>query len=211
VPEVSEDSQFVLQCDRVILALGQSPDLSILPEGSHISGDGRMLGLSGAPIIAGGDLATNDGTVAGAIGSGHRAALLMHRTLSGEDLPPAPLPLPRDHEVVAGPQHVHSQLFAHAPRHDGPELPARARRRSFEEVRQGFAYSADPDLAVAVAEAQRCFSCGVCNSCDRCVDHCPEGILRRDLTGYRFDYDYCKGCGVCASECPRGVIYMAEL
>jgi NADPH-dependent glutamate synthase beta subunit-like oxidoreductase/ferredoxin len=205
VPDVAEDAQFVLRCDRVILALGQSAELSILPEGSSVNERGSLLGLTGAPVFAGGDFATNDGTVAGAIGSGRRAALHIHRTLSGEDL----LPRPRDQDRIAGPAHVHTTFFTHAARHDGPELPAYARRRTFLEVRQGLEYSADPD--VAVAEAQRCFSCGVCNSCDRCVEHCPEGILRRDVTGYRFDYDYCKGCGVCVSECPRGVIYMAEL
>ena len=62
----------------------------------------------------------------------------------------------------------------------------------------------------ARTEAQRCLSCGVCNSCDRCVQHCPEGILTR-ADQVTFDYDYCKGCGVCASECPRGAIVMAEL
>jgi Pyruvate/2-oxoacid:ferredoxin oxidoreductase delta subunit len=69
----------------------------------------------------------------------------------------------------------------------------------------------EPDHHAAALEAQRCFSCGVCNTCDRCVDHCPEGILMRDGSGYRFNYDYCKGCGICATECPRGVVIMSEL
>jgi Pyruvate/2-oxoacid:ferredoxin oxidoreductase delta subunit len=83
------------------------------------------------------------------------------------------------------------------------------RRRTFTEVRLG--YSDGPAHHPALAEAQRCFSCGVCNSCDRCIEHCPEGIVFRDGDGYRFDYSYCKGCGICATQCPRGIVYMSDL
>ena len=101
-------------------------------------------------------------------------------------------------------------VFAHAPRQRGMVVPADIRRRSFTEVRRGFDGGGGAESAVA--EAQRCLSCGVCNSCDRCLTYCPEGILARDgEQSYRFDYDYCKGCGICATQCPRGVIYMAEL
>lgn len=88
-------------------------------------------------------------------------------------------------------------------------LPVSERRHSFTEVRLGLLDS--PDHHPAVAEAGRCFSCGVCNNCDHCVSYCPEGIVVRDGDGYRFDYGYCKGCGICATQCPRGVIYMSEL
>jgi len=204
IPLESEDGQFDLRCDRVILALGQGRDLSVLPEGSDIHADGALLGLTGGPVFLGGDFATNEGTVAAAIGSGRRAALHIHRTLTGEDLfPPPPEPL-------AGPAEIRMHVFAHVPSEPTLTLPPGYRRRNFEEVRLGLIDA--PGHAAAVAEAQRCFSCGVCNGCDRCLNYCPEGVLVRDGTGgYRFDLEYCKGCGVCAAQCPRGVIYMAEL
>jgi hypothetical protein len=80
-------SDFDLPCQRVILALGQSADLSIFPEGTEIREGGRLVGLLQKPLFAVGDLATSDGTVAGAIGSGRRVALHVHGTLSGEPLP----------------------------------------------------------------------------------------------------------------------------
>lgn len=203
IPDDSPDAKFELECDRVILALGQSADLSILPAGSAVNDGQRLLGLTGAPVFAGGDFATNEGTVAAAIGSGRRAALHIHRTLAGEDL------LSAERAPVAGPDQILLHVFEHVPQRHGGELPPSVRTRGFVEVRRGFAEGGDS--AAASIEAARCFSCGVCNSCDRCVEHCPEGILRRDRDGYHFDYDYCKGCGVCATECPRGVIYMAEL
>ncbi len=204
VPIESEDAQFEVRCDRVVLALGQTPDLSIFPEGSDVREGGRLLGLTGAPVFAGGDFATNDGTVTAAIGSGRRAALHIHRTLTGEDLfPPQPAP-------VAGPEVIALHHFPHAPRERGVTVPPALRRRSFTEVRLGLVD--EPGHPAAAVEAQRCLSCGVCNECDRCLSYCPEGImLHRGQGEYTFNYDYCKGCGICASQCPRGVVYMAEL
>ncbi len=203
VPETTDDAIYDLVCDRIILALGQSSDLSIVPEGAEMRDDHRLVGLSGAPIFLGGDFADNAGTVTAAIGSGRTAALHIHRTLTGEDLFPPPA------EAVATSDVIGMQLFAHRPREEGVMLPPHHRRITFTEVRRGFLD--EPSHHPAAAEAQRCFSCGVCNHCDRCVQHCPEGIVRRDGAGYEFDYSYCKGCGLCASQCPRGVVYMAEL
>jgi 2-oxoacid:acceptor oxidoreductase gamma subunit (pyruvate/2-ketoisovalerate family) len=205
IPETSEDAHFDLACDKVILALGQASDLSILPEGAKVHEDGQLLGLTGAPVFSGGDFATNAGTVTAAIGSGHMAALHIHRTLTGEDLfPPAP-------ERIAGPEMIHMHIFSHVPREKAAVVPPTMRRTNFTEVRLGLVD--EPGHDAAVAEANRCFSCGVCNECDRCVSYCPEGVLLREQAGegYRFDFDFCKGCGICASQCPRGVVYMAEL
>jgi len=189
----------------VILALGQSHDISILPEGSAIKEGEALLGLSGAPFFVGGDFATNAGTVSAAIGCGVRAARHIHRTLSGEDLfPPAEDP-------IATADQIKFQRFAHQPRAAVKTLSPAERRRCFDEVHLGF--QAGPNGSGAVSEAQRCLSCGVCNQCDRCLEYCPEGILRRSdgADGYVFDLEYCKGCGVCMTACPRGAIYMTEL
>lgn len=204
VPIESEDAQFEVRCDRVILALGQTPELSIFPEGADVREGEKLLGLTAAPVFAGGDFATNEGTVTAAIGSGRRAALHMHRTLTGEDLfPPQP-------PEVAGPEHITMHIFGHAQRERGVVVPAQMRQGSFTEVRLGL--MDEPGHAAAAIEASRCMSCGVCNECDRCLTYCPEGIMRfRGNRDYEFDYDYCKGCGICASQCPRGVVYMAEL
>lgn len=203
VPETSEDAYFDLRCDFVILALGQSPQHAILPEGASVKQDGITIGQTDSPIFCSGDFATNDGTVAAAIGSGRRIALNIHQQLTGEDL------LPRPEQPVADSGYVKQQFFEHSPRHEGNRIGTKLRRYTFAEVNRGL--PEDEKTSPAAEEAQRCFSCGVCNECDQCVMYCPEGILAHDKDGFRFDYDYCKGCGVCATQCPRGVIHMAEL
>ncbi len=96
IADTSPEARFDLACDLVILALGQSHDISILPEGSVIKEGEALLGLSGAPFFVGGDFATNEGTVSAAIGCGLRAARHIHRTLTGEDLFPPPEASHRD-------------------------------------------------------------------------------------------------------------------
>jgi NADPH-dependent glutamate synthase beta subunit-like oxidoreductase len=203
VPQASEDACFDLPCDCVILAVGQAQDLTIWPEGAEISEGRNLIGLARAPIFAGGDFASGEGTVAAAIGSGRRAALHIHCTLTGEDLFPAPSGEP------ASPEHMTLHVFAHAPQERGHRVRPQWRRRRFSEVHLGLVD--EPGHHQVEIEARRCLSCGVCNGCDRCVNWCPEGVVVRGPDGYCFDYDYCKGCGLCAAQCPRGVIYMAEM
>jgi 2-oxoacid:acceptor oxidoreductase gamma subunit (pyruvate/2-ketoisovalerate family) len=193
-------SDFEIPCDRVIVALGQKPDLSLLPEGARLSGGGPVAtnGNGGAGnLYAAGDLLTNEGTVTAAIGCGRDMALRLHERFSGERLRASP---PAEDSVVRS-DRIRMQHFEHMHQHRQAALPVEARRESFAEVRQGLS-----DLA----EARRCLSCGVCNACDRCVTFCPDGVLRREGDRIVFDYDYCKGCGICITECSRAVIHMPE-
>ena len=176
-PIADPSTRFTIACDRLILALGQEADRSIV-------GDANVFFI--------GDFATNAGTVAAAIASGRKAA----ETIAG-------VIEPTSTTTIATVDDLHLNLFTHAPRQRGRALPPELRQHNYLEVHAG--------LDDASIEAGRCFSCGVCNTCDRCRDHCPDGILTRAGDDYRIDYDYCKGCGVCATECPRGVVVMAEI
>ena len=68
----------------------------------------------------------------------------------------------------------------------------------------------------AVAEANRCMSCGMCFECDNCVIYCPQDAVFRvkkdqSTTGRYVDTDYakCIGCHICSDVCPTGYIDMA--
>jgi len=201
------DSDFELSCHRVILALGQSPDVSVFPEGTEVREGTRLLGLLETPVFAIGDLATREGTVAAAIGSGRRTAVHIHNVLSGEQVRMTEhadalrdVDVWKDDVIRADAMKLH--LFERQPVAEGKSLEAAERRSTFDEVHMGLEDT---------AEAARCLSCGVCNECDFCCTYCPEGVLKRVGHRLEFDYAYCKGCGVCVAECPRNVIFMSHL
>jgi len=189
------EARATLSCERVLLALGQSRRLDVLPAGWELR-DGRAW-ADGEPlaVFAAGDLATGDGTVAHAIGSGRRAAGLALCALGSEREP-----FERPDRARAVPAtDIRLDHFERRP-------AARERRAAlsngagaFDEVNLG--------LEDAL-EAHRCFSCGHCTRCDTCLVYCPEGVIRRADLGYDLDYTYCKGCGICVHECPRAGMEM---
>ncbi|MEA3291934.1 MAG: NAD(P)-binding protein [Pseudomonadota bacterium] len=68
----------------------------------------------------------------------------------------------------------------------------------------------------AVAESERCMSCGLCFECDNCVIFCPQDAVFRvkkdkSTLGRYVDTDYmkCIGCHICSDVCPTGYIDMA--
>ena len=194
-PVAVPDSAFGLPCDRVILAIGQAADLSLLPPDVTLARAEPVLSDGAAPVYPAGDLLTNEGTVTAAIGCGRDMALRLHEHFSGEKLY---RDAPAEDAVVRADRMRLQHFETHHPQGENV-LPFTARTNSFDEVRRGLD---------DVDEARRCLSCGVCNRCDRCVTYCPDGVLRREGSDLVFDYEYCKGCGVCASECSRAVIYM---
>lgn len=197
-PVEIEGSDFEVHADRVLLALGQSSDLTIFPEGTEVTEGDKLIGTLQTPVFGVGDVATWDGTVTAAIGSGRRVAFHVHNTFTGEQLAPAPY---REGEVT-GQDKMQMHLFHKSSHDEGRVLPPQERRFTYEELHEGLD---------SVEEARRCMSCGVCNECDKCITYCPEGVLRRVGHEFHFDYEYCKGCGVCVAECPRNVVYMSRL
>ncbi|HET9482004.1 MAG TPA: FAD-dependent oxidoreductase, partial [Candidatus Polarisedimenticolia bacterium] len=226
--------RFFLQSDLVLTAIGEELDAQGLPPGIDHGGIVRFgdLGETVRPgLFAGGDVLAGPRTVAEALGSGKRAAIGIDRhlrRLAGQppDLPEVPEirfgpmgnvsitrwrrddPIRRQEPLnqVIGFDRLNTAHFEHALRHEDRHAPASARRLSFMEVNAGLAKDA------ALAEAARCFNCGVCNQCELCQVFCPDvAIARRpDGAGMMTDYDYCKGCGLCSCECPRGAVTMTR-
>jgi 2-oxoacid:acceptor oxidoreductase gamma subunit (pyruvate/2-ketoisovalerate family) len=200
VPIAGDDGLTTFRCDTVLLALGQTPDARSLPAG-WVPDEKKLLpGADGAPACAAGDLVKPDGTVAAAIGSGHRAAWRLHAALGGAEIAPEMAPLV---DVSA----LTFRNIPHVAMERGRLLWPGSRRESFLEVRQGL--SDRPGREAAYEEAQRCFSCGACTGCGDCVVYCPEGILTHvGSTDCDVAEDYCKGCGLCAAMCPRSALAM---
>jgi 2-oxoacid:acceptor oxidoreductase delta subunit (pyruvate/2-ketoisovalerate family) len=186
------------ECDYALLALGQGVDPTLLPEGATVR-DSRVH-YDGGPtnLFVAGDFATNEGTVAHAIGDGRRAAARVLAAL-GE---PASFPTPPERPRAVTSEMIRFEHFPVTAASRNIELPLEGRERSFEETNLGLS---DP------REAKRCFSCGRCTRCDTCMAYCPEGIIERRADGYEVQLDFCKGCGICVTECPRHAMEMTPV
>ena len=205
VPANGGDVIRELRCDRVLLALGQGSDLSIVPEAAAAGPSPLKPGEIGGLVYLGGDLVGGEGTVTAAVGSGRRAAQAIHEALP-EGSGAVSADAADDNVALAGPEVMHLHSFSRVRREAVALLPADARRTTFAEVRQGL--TGAPGHDAAQAEAGRCLACGMCTGCDTCVVYCPEGVLHRaEGRPPDFDYEYCKGCGLCVAECPRGAVF----
>ena len=193
-------SDFIMYTDTVLKAVGEEPDLAFLSEHLETS-EGIVIEraqgmLERAGIFIGGDAQTGPSTVAQAMRSGKEVAQKIKSFLRGERPPKA--------TTLEEAVRVNFNYFTHRPRVATPQLAVSERILSFAETKR--AISAEQ----ARVEASRCFSCGVCNSCDNCWVFCPDAAIARINGHYEINYDFCKGCGVCAEECPRSVISLVE-
>jgi 2-oxoacid:acceptor oxidoreductase delta subunit (pyruvate/2-ketoisovalerate family) len=198
-------SEFVIDADTVIIAVGRTPDLTLInheldtsPMGTLVV-DAGTLATNKPGIFAGGDVTGGRATVARAIGAGMRASISIDRYMRGEQLQ-----VSREKTPIAGFKDLNLAYFQSSPGAQISRLPVADRIKGFAEVEGGFTES------VSVKETERCFSCGVCDSCDNCWLVCPDVTISRKNGEYQVNYDYCKGCGICKEECPRGAITMEE-
>ena len=197
-----EGTERVVDVDMVIPCIGERVD----PEGlDRLVTRGYLRakdnwGTLEDMVYALGDARGDRGTVAEAIGDGKRAIEAIATRLAGAE--PQPDDRPELPATGLNPVYYETKAKAVAPKLAVAE-------RSFDAEIEG-----DIGRTAAMAEAQRCLSCGNCLACDNCWTFCPDNAviktqeLATDGSHYLFDLDYCKGCGLCAHECPTGYIQM---
>lgn len=183
--------------DAVFTAIGETADVGPFPT-ALIDERGRpAVGPSGETeddrVFAGGDLVTGPATVVEAIAAGRRAAAAIHARLDGGEVPEWAAPLGGE-EV--GPGEVNPAYF-----------PLRLRIEDPLSEPDGLLAeeTATVSPVAALAEIERCYSCGYCNACGTCFVFCPDAAITWN-GGPVFDYEVCKGCGICTAECPGGVL-----
>ena len=182
-PVPIEGSEFEMDADVVISAIGARPNLECIPESIERTSNGRQIAVdentmktSVEGIFAAGDAVTGMAFVVDAIGAGHKAARAMDAYLRGEPMP--------------GPE---------------PQLPVAelteediARKRAAGQIVEGVracTVEVSPDERVhslcevcgpmteeqAIAEAKRCLQCGVCSECLQCVYACQKHCIDHDM------------------------------
>jgi NADPH-dependent glutamate synthase beta subunit-like oxidoreductase len=200
-PQMEEGTEYEVECDTILIAIGQVQHLDWIPE--HLRDESGLLkadafGRLEDNIFAGGDIVRGPAMVVDALGDGKRAAANIDKVLSQMELAPEP-PV----EVMPY-ERLNTAYFRHAPRIEAPESPPEERVTD-QEIEVTLAYSQEE----AVAESDRCMSCGVCNGCDNCYIVCPDVSVVRDMREnghYHIRTKYCKGCLVCVQECPTGCL-----
>jgi NADPH-dependent glutamate synthase beta subunit-like oxidoreductase/NAD-dependent dihydropyrimidine dehydrogenase PreA subunit len=161
--EAVPGSELELPASTILVAIGEEPDPSILPEGAgiEVSGfagivaDPRTLATGRAGIFAGGDVVSGPKTIIDAVASGRRAAGSIHEYLSGatdgeaEIFAAVRYPTPSERSLTLS---LATRPRAHAP------LPI-YEPGSFQAAQVGF------DEPMARSEASRCFRCDAVYGC----------------------------------------------
>ena len=157
------DSEFFIEADTVIAAVGQAPDLSFLPSDSALERtrwetlvvDSNRLSTNVPGIFAGGDFVTGPGMLIEAIAAGRRAAIAIDKHLR-EDMSRVEM-YDRKHSRNGGGEAPQAQEgedpWEAQPRAEMPKLAPEQRRSTFEEIECGFSEE------IALVEARRCLRC----------------------------------------------------
>ena len=166
-PEPVECSEFSLQFDTIITAIGQRPDVPnafdlSLGRGNTIQVDPHTFASSRPGVFAGGDAVTGPASVVGAIGAGRRAAFAIDKFLGSHRESVDTMP-PSNRRVV---EDCTRRVVGNKNRLPVDELPMNERTQGFSRVEIGF------DENRAIEEADRCLWCDV-------VDGDPSHPLSR--------------------------------
>ncbi|MCB2223623.1 MAG: FAD-dependent oxidoreductase [Actinobacteria bacterium] len=188
--------------DAVYSAIGETASLEPFPDALK-GGDGWLaVGPSGETkadrVFVGGDLATGPATVVEAIAWGRRTAEAVNERIGGGY--EVPDWVAEQGDGVVGPTDINPATFPDTDPHHAPHLDAAARLAAGMGEEAGTMTDAE-----ALAEIERCYSCGYCNECGTCFVFCPDVAIRWE-DGPVFDYTFCKGCDICTTECPGHVI-----
>ena len=171
-PVPIENSEYIMEIDTVVTAIGQYLEADLLPEEIQLT---RMYTIEANPLtlqtslpymFAGGDAVTGEATIIDAIASGKKAAESIDRYLKGEDLEAG-----REEEEPKIVRDVPKEGVKPKQRQTMPTLPVE-KRKNLEEVVLGFTED------MVLEEAKRCLACGVCSECLECEKVCElEGII----------------------------------
>src|SRR5580765_7564416 len=184
-PAFYENSERQIECDTIIMAIGQAPRLDFLtpedkvelsPRGL-IAVNPQTLMTSASGIFAGGDCVFGPRLIIDSVADGKRAAVGIDEFLRGRKHPEPIV------EVEILKRHAMPLDYLDISRQPIPMLPLE-RRTGVTEVEIGY------DAQSAMEEAQRCLHCWVntifegceedgtsCILCGGCVDVCPEDCL----------------------------------
>ena len=161
-PEPAPGTEFVIPCDRVLLAIGQGPDLTWIGPGStgptatrnkRLQADAVTFETARRGVFATGDVRIGAATVVQAIAEGRRSAYAADAYLRGHDLSEI-----KTRQTLAEPQPEFLSIVPFTaevkePRYRMKALEADERNKSYVE------YEIPYSTSEIVAESSRCLQC----------------------------------------------------
>ncbi len=174
-PTPIKGSEFTMNVDNAIIAIGQGVDKTMLPKEVDYTAWGTLqvnpvtLQTNIAGVFAGGDVVSGPADVVAAVTAGKEAAISIDRYLRGVSLTEA---RETTRKRVEG---ISKEGFKPKARAGMPLLELNKRKGSFAEVEQGF------DEKTAIEEAKRCLNCGVCSECLECVKVCEQEAIDHEM------------------------------
>ncbi|MBM4421456.1 MAG: FAD-dependent oxidoreductase, partial [Chloroflexi bacterium] len=194
-PVAIQGSEFVMECDVVLPAIGQVPDLAFFAGEQGLRKTRRETIITNAAfmtdrpgVFAGGDAVIGASTVIQCVGQSKLAAKAIDRFLAGADMAAVAAEISAEEQV---PELIDIVPYKpEEPQVRMPFLPFAERALSFELIEKGY------DKNAAEKEAGRCLQC-VCPDVGRC--HLQRLSLEHGLTDNRFhrgdppdyhDYEY---------------------
>ncbi|MEO5884959.1 MAG: FAD-dependent oxidoreductase [Candidatus Limnocylindrales bacterium] len=161
-PEPAAGTEFIIPCDRVLLAIGQGPDLTWIGPGSEgpeatkqkrLKADAVTFETGRAGVFGTGDVRIGAATVVQAVAEGRRSAYAVDAFLKGLDLSAI-----RTRQTLAEPQPEFLSIVPFTaevkePRYRMSALEAEERNHSYIEYELPYTREA------AVAESTRCLQC----------------------------------------------------
>ncbi|MBN1643786.1 MAG: FAD-dependent oxidoreductase, partial [Dehalococcoidales bacterium] len=167
-------SEFIMNADTVIMAIGQTVDKTRLPDRLEytrlgtIKVDPITLQTSIDGVFAGGDSVSGPADVISVVATGKEAAISIDRYFAGVDMKAG------REEPRTRVQDVYKENAVKKARAAMPVLEPKE-RKGFTEVELGF------DEKSAIEEAKRCLNCGVCSECLACVDVCERKAIHHEM------------------------------
>jgi len=175
LPEPIPGTDFIIEADHVVVAIGQSPHASQLNiAGLAVDGNSSVIQVnpltletSMRGVFAGGDCITGPNNVVEAMAAGLRAAESIDRYLQkcdlevGRSFEPPPIA-----EVDLKTREISTNK-----REEMPILRLQKRLNTYEETTLGFSSEA------AKRETQRCLNCALCSQCMECTNVCELGAV----------------------------------
>jgi formate dehydrogenase major subunit len=217
-PVEQKGSEYTLECDWVISAIGQEPDLDGVDQDQKIKvskwrtieAKKGTFDTNRPGVFAGGDVVTGPADAIDAIAAGRMAARAIEKYVHTGIVEKFTdrFESKRDNFHKLQPNDL--PQLEHADRHHAPEKSVMERISSFTEVEDAY------DDSTAVTEALRCAECG-CDVGLSCIlqDYCTEyGVDQQRFVGefnrykvdsrhpfIKLDANKCIRCGRCVNTC----------